>query len=441
MKRQGESRPSCTVSRAWRGRRGRCALLLSIFFLGATAADAQRLSTGLGLRVNEEPTIEDRFEDQIAGSGGYRAGGFLLRGQLSEELGWDDNVFVTNDKQGALASVTGGAASASSNWQRHQAFLGANAAFLALPRFPDQNAWVGNVLTGGRLDVTRDFQVGMDVLAGRQIDQRGDPDSIGAAAVPVIYQRYRVEPWLAANTGRFTHSASVQAETTVYENTEDANGASINLAAKEYEQVRGGYRLGYAYRPPFETYFRIEALDRSSTNNAGIPNQNFNIYGAAAGATVPITPVIAVLGELGVQYTTNDNPVIPDATVPTVGLSVMWEPTRSLRLEARAIRDFSASVVTGALQGSPGYIRTVVGLRAVSEIRHGLVATADAFFLHRDFIDDDTIQQGYGIDIGLRYALGRGIFVGAAYLYRYEENDSQISYSRNLFLTRISKSF
>lgn len=416
--------------------------LAALVALAAPEAGAQQRLSRERLVVDpESSTIGQRFSSEFASPGVMRLGTFNLRGLITEDVAYDDNVFATKNKRGDFISLTGGGARLQSDWQRHAAYAGVNAGYFAFARFTDQDEWLGTATTGGHLDVSRDLRLGFDLSAGRLVDQRGDPDSINNAAQPVIYNLYRIEPWAEATTGVFKHQLAVQGETTTYFNAETSTGQPINLAAQEYAQVRAGYRIGYIYFDPHELFARASVQDRRSTNDAGVSRQNFSIYSAEVGAAFQVSPLVTAFLAGGLQHVTNDNPAISGTDVPTIDLRIAWEPTRTLRLEARAVRDFASSVVSGFTINSPGYIRMLAGLTAITEIRHGLLGTAGAYVINRDYIDSDTNQQVYGFDLGLRYAVGQGWALGANYLWRYESQDYDYTYSRNLFLARITKTF
>jgi len=419
----------------WAGAAAACAV-----FAGVAPASAQRYQGGDLVLSTERDTMSGRFSD-VARPTVIRMGSFLLRSFLSQEIGYDDNVFSTRDKRSDFTYTTAGGTLLQSDWKRHQVYTTANAAYVGFARFTEENTWVGDVAGGGFVDVTSDVKVGVDVSAARLIDERGDPDSINRAAEVTTYQRYRAEPWLTARTGRFTHVVAVQGETVNYPNATANNGQTINTAAKEYEQVRAGYRLGYRFLDPHEIFVRVENWDRNSTNDAGIPNENFTVQSGQAGITARVTPVIAVLAAAGLSHVENDNPVIPSADVFTYELRALWQPMRTLQLEARAQRDFASSIVTAFAQGSPGYVRSVYGLRATTEIRQGFIGFVDGFYLTRDYIETDREDKVWGFDVGLRYALGNGLVAAASWLWRNEESNGQLTYNRNLILARLSKSF
>ena len=407
---------------------------------GSVPAQAQRYETGPTTVPLSSPTIEDRFSD-MSETSRIRMGGFLMRAFLGQDIGYNDNVFASQNKRGDFTYVSGGGGTIQSDWKQHQAYATVNAAYVGYARFSEENDWVGNAATGGYVDINRDIRAGFDVSAARLIDQRGDPDSINAANGAVTYQRYRAEPWITAETGRFNHTLAAQGETTNYPNATRNNGSTINLAAKEYEQVRVGYRLGYRFLDPYEAFVQVSSWDRNSTNDAGIPNENFTVKTLAGGIAARITPVIGFTAAGGIQHVTNDNPVIPSADVPTYDLRLIWEPMQTLRLEARATREFASSVVTAFVQGSPGYVRNIYALRATSEIRQGLVGFADGFYLVRDYIDSPQIDHVWAFDVGFRYALGNNLVAGATWLWRNETTNGNFVYNNNIVLARISKSF
>lgn len=389
-----------------------------------------------------EPTIEQRFDAQwrAAGIGSF---GLVLRPFVTQEIGFDDNVFSTRRgvrKDGVSISTAG--ATLAPRLDRHALSVGGSASLIRLLENTGENTWAGQAFVAGRLDLRDDLQLGIDAVSARVVEERGNPESLAGAGGPIVALRHRAEPWLRAETGRFVHRAAIELQHVTYFDVPAASGGrAFNLAGREYEQAGAAYRLAYRYVDEDEIYMRLAAFERRALNRAGAATRNLAGGSAALGISGQITPVVSGVAAFGVQRIAFDDPRIGDADVATTELRLSYEPRRWLRFDARYLRDFAESIVATADDSSAGYVRSVVALRATAEVRSDLIASAEVLRVERRYLDIARNEKLDGVDLGLRYALASGLFLGGSYAFRRESRDGQRQFTRNVLFTRLTRAF
>lgn len=388
-----------------------------------------------------EPTIEQRFDAawSTAGLGGF---GLVLRPFLTQEIGFDDNVFSTRRGTRAdIVSITTGGATLAPRLDRHAVSIGASASLLRLLENTRENTWTGHAHASGRLDLHNDVQLGLDAVSARVIEERGSPDSITGAAEPMIALRHRAEPWLRATTGRFTHRFGIEGQRVTYGDIAAINGGRIKLAARDFEQAGASYRLGFLYLDEDEIFVRVAAFDRRAVDPAGRAARDLDGASATLGIAGRLTPLLSGVAAFGVQRIGFDDPRITDATVATAELRLSYEPRRWLRLDARFLRDLAESIAATTTDSSAGYVRNVFALRASAELRSDLLATVEAVRIDRRYLGLARDETLLGFDLGLRHAVASGLFISTAYAFRREQRDGQRQFTRNVLFTRLTKTF
>ena len=391
------------------------AVLTSLGAGTSYAAEAPDLGTEAGLKMTDmRGNVRDRARpgyDAI----GIRAGAFTVYPQASVGVKYDDNIYATDT--GTKSDVITELASSVfvySNWSRNALNFQAGVKKGLYKSHSGENNLDWNVGTNGRIDVTRNTQLNGALSYQKLHEDRGNPNSPGAASEPVPYTLLTGSVGLDQRFNRMTASLTGTYNEYNYDNVDSTTGVFIlqdDRDRKEYDQ---SLKIGYDVSPDTNVYVRgtlnqrkydlhppVVAVNRDSKGYAAVVGSAFRLSNLAQGGVY-----------IGYQSQDYDSAAFSDETGLSYGANVEWYVTPLMTVTLNA-----DSTINETVTAASGYLSQSVGLRVDHELLRNLLLNANVGYQNDDYSglnrEDDIVSAGFGA----QYFLNRNFSVDFGYSY------------------------
>jgi hypothetical protein len=263
---------------------------------------------------------------------GIRAGSFLLFPSLDL-----NGAYSTNPERvpgGATPSpyiVAAPELRVQSDWERHSLtadISGSWTQYTANDLLPSLNTPYMNSKIDGRVDVSRDTQINLQLRGIIGTDNPGSPNnSAGLAQLPVNFDTGETVG-ITQQFNRLTMTFKGTFDRATYDPSLLTNGTLSSNADRNFDQYAGIGRIGYELDPGFKPYVEFEGDERvhdEQFDRNGLQRDSVGISGKAG---VAVNLFGSLTGEMAVGYV---NRVYRDPTLPNVGGviedgALIWQP-------------------------------------------------------------------------------------------------------------------
>lgn len=329
-----------------------------------------------------------------------RLGTFLVRSEAEIGLTYSDNVFATsNNTESGLVGVAGVRASGDTNWSVHG--LGFDVAAFRNEYF-DQDSESNNDLLArlrGRLDVTRQFQLGGGVFVENRAEPRTDFVNGFGADAPIEYTRHGVYADASYTNDRFRWYNRVAYTDADYENGRQiGTGLPIDQSYRDSSTLEGFSRVSYALSPDLAVFTQASYTQRDYDTTqilGGVPrSRDSKGYTVAAGVDFELQTLIR--GDIAVGYLneTKDDSFFSDVSGLSIDGRLQWFPTQLTTVGFEAGRQV---VDVGAID-SPSATMTRLGARVDHELRRNVIVSG--FVRSFNYEYEDTDREDDNLEIG-----------------------------------------
>lgn len=342
-------------------------------FLGAVSAPA--------LAASHDAAAAQRNVSQRARPAydplGVRAGGFLVFPTVEMGVASDDNIYRSSEQEttDGIRSI-GPRLLGVSQWRNHELELdvGANASFFDEAEEEDATNWFASL--GGRLDVSRVAWIRANVVARELREERGDPNSPGTAARPVLREMLsaRIEAFRRVN--RLAFGVEGHYEDIAHEDSVDAEtGRTLIQNDRNRGEGEGSARLGWELAPGYEAYLRGTRYVRRYDRLQGQDRYDRDSDGTAVVAGVRLDVGAVLYTDVFAGYrkqSYDEDERLPTAEGVTYGGTLTWNitPLTTIRSGARRTVDEST------LGRASGYVASALELTVDHQLRHNLLIGA-----------------------------------------------------------------
>jgi hypothetical protein len=407
---------------------------LSAFAPGAFAQE-NPFERNRYVSVTERPQPE--FDQQP-----LRAGAFRLTPSLGLGAEYTDNVYAQNQGEEDTILVVRPELDVQSDWSRHA--LGAS--FTAEARqFLEQDSENTEAYQGvvrGRLDVVRDFWIGGQALAGRQVEMRFAPAAVSRAAEPVEYDVFGLNLDSQLRGGRTQLDVGLGLFESDYEdvpvipdNNPATSDAPLEQDFRDVTETWVRARGSYAVSPDVAVFVqsRYATLDYDlaalSPNPSGPPtvlDRDATRWSAQIGASFELQRPFRGDIALGFFNEDKESPVFRDFDGFSIEGRLQWFPTQLTTVTTSASR----GAYDPGLFNSASATQTIVGVRADHELRRNVLVFADTRYVLTDFQDIDREDNQFDISLGVGYKLNPNARIEAGFTRRTIESsgfDAELS--------------
>lgn len=391
-----------------------------------TSAGAQDLE----IVDNRNVSVRDRARpgyDPV----GVRAGAFTVFPEASVTGTFNDNIFATDtNTESDFITTLAARVSAASNWSRHSLNLRAGLAQQLYADNNDEDRFDWDVGGDGRIDITRDTNIGAGLSYAQLHEDRGAPNAIGLAAEPTEYSLFRANVGLNHRFNRVTTGVGATYANYDYDTVPLIGGGTLNQDFRDREEYTQFVRLGYDVSPDTNVYVRgtLNQREYDQKPPAVALNRDSDGYAVVGGADFRLTNLAQGGVYVGYQTQDYDDPTLPEIDGLAFGANVDWFVTTLTTVRFEAASSIEETIAAGA----SGYTDNSAGIRVDHELMRNVILGGSASFANQNFEgiarDDDVVRAGLGVD----YLLNRNFSLRLG--YDYTDRDSSVTgldYTRN----------
>lgn len=371
---------------------------------------------------------------------GVRVGSFVLLPQLSEGLGYDNNILAT--KNGRLSSFlvnTRGSVQANSDWSRDS--LGANITVNDV-RYPQQDTQSYTNVTasvGGSLDIGRDkATLAYSHFSLHQLPS--DIDNVGITE-PIPFQVDTVRSGYRTEFGRISVSPYFDFTSYRFDNVTTASGTVQNEEVNNRNNYSGGVTTGYEFSQNRRALLVVQSgTNQYATPTASTPNDaGFSIL---AGLDYTADAVFRYRFLVGYGYrsysTYSSTPLITSRSAPIAEASAIWAPTGLTTITATLSRRIEDSLTAGVV----GYTYTQARVVVDHEYRRDILLEGVANYQYAEYTNTSDPQTIATFGGNVQWLLNRNARVVASNYFSLGKSTGNTtgqynlsgSYTRNIAL-------
>lgn len=384
-------------------------------------------------------TVTDRHRPDFDPKG-INLGGFTLLPVLGVKGVYDDNILASDTaERDDYIAIFQPEVTLKSKWSQHSLQVSAAGEIAKYESNSNEDYEDFRIGGSGRIDVTRDMNIGASISYAAEHESRSSPDDPGG-----------VEPTeidVLTPTARFFNrwnrvSLTVDGRAAIYDYKDAvaAGGATIDNDDRDRNRYNTSVRLGYQFVTEYEGFIR-GSYNKISYDDA-VDSSGFNRdsdgYEIVAGARIDIGGKL--FGDVfgGYRRQDYDDPSLAPIDGATYGGALTWNVTGLTTLKASVTR----SIVETTQVGASGYFSTEFRGSVDHELLRNLILGGYGSFTINDYEgngrDDDDIDVG----VYVRYLMHRNLYLSAS--YSYEQRESNIvgaDFEKNVFMVRLSTQF
>lgn len=405
--------------------------LFAVILMQAASAEAQVVSTRIFDTTipitydrGRNESVVDRPRPAWAPIG-FRLGGVVLNPFLDVSLGYDDNVYQTeNDEKGDGLLTVAPRLVLTSDWSRHALNLDAGGTFVRYfdesPR--DEDGWtVGGT---GRLDIGRG-----SITAGARTSHIYESQLTGAS-VPDARSSIPVQASIFKILGdmkfaRFRTVATVDHSIYDYQTVQLLNGTFYDQADRDRKITRAIGQVEYGITPDAGVFVRAGYTDTDYRNiqQVGAINRDSHEWRFLSGLTMDVTALLR--GSVGVGYVKRRYlaPGLPDVKGFSLDAKLEYFPTDLTTVTLTGRRQVEDSI----LGGSSGYFNNGVAMRIDHELLRNLIVNAGVDYEHDDYKGIDGSATILRMSGGGQYQANRLIWFNGNLAYGRRTSDNALN--------------
>lgn len=362
---------------------------------------------------------------------GVHAGAFTVFPRASVSESYSDNIYATdNNEVDDFITTLAGSVAVNSNWSRHALNLNAGVSQYIYADHSGENRLDWNIGADGLIDVTRDTQLHGGLTYSQLHEDRGDPNSPGAADEPTEYTLLDGNAGIDQRFNRLTARLSGGYSKYDYDDVESTAGALIDQDNRDRTQYEESLRFGYDVSPDTNVYLQgtlnqrdydleppVVGFTRDSDGYATVIGSDFRLSNLMQGGVY--------VGYMSQSY---DNSAFSDVSGVSYGANVEWylTPLTTVTFDAASTVEETTTV------GASGYLQQEVGVRIDHELMRNVLVNGQVSYASDDYegVDrtDDTVRAG----LGLQYLVNRNFTFGLGYDFTNRDSDAAgVDFTRN----------
>ena len=369
---------------------------------------------------------------------GVHAGAFYLYPAVELIGGYDTNPSQSPDGKGARVFTVQPELRVQSDWSRHElkADLRGSYNWFSPDQTPSLSRPYFNGKIDGRVDVTRDTRIDLEMRGLVSTDNPGSPNlQAGLAKLP-IYTSFGGSAGLGQRFNRLDLSIKGDVDRTVYQSSELTDGSTVSNDDRNYNQYGGRLRGGYELMPGVVPFVEIEADTRKHDLNVdsfGFQRDSNGVTGKA-GTTFELRGFLT--GEVALGYTKREyeDPRLQDIGGLIGNASLVWTASALTTVKLSGTTTVSESTIPDV----SGALSRDVALQVDHSFRRWLIGTVKFGYGNDDYVGLDRDDNRYTAGIGLTYKLNRSLQIKGEIDHNWlRSNQSGNNYDETLFLIGI----
>lgn len=411
-------------------RRGMCCAAGVLSGFGATSALAQE-----SLMI--QPVLPDDFDrgrnisvvdrprpdyDPL----GINVGSFIVRPRVQADLGYTDNVFLTEnnrakDGYAALSPFV----SASSDWSRHQVSARVGATFRRYFDETDRDENSYNLGLLGRFDVNPSIALTGEAQHSRLYESplNGETDSPIAALSKYDRSFFGARAEYRAGQGRAT--LSVDHTVFNFKDIDFGNNIVVDQTDRDRDVTRLTGQVEYAFTPSLSVYGQgsYEETDyQRALLNSLDPNRDSNAFRIIAGFNFDLAGLAR--GTVGAGYVRRDfkSGFYKTISGPSIEakLELFVTELTTVTFQARRI------IADAAISNTAGFFDNRGSVRVDHELLRNLILNLQGEVAYIDYFDNPLDTTLYRVAGGGRYLINRSFSLEANLGYSNRSSEAAV---------------
>jgi hypothetical protein len=340
---------------------------------------------------------------------GTRLGSFVLRPQIDEGLGYDDNVLGGTTRLGSWILGTHPSLLVNSDWSRNSIGFYLGIDDLRYLNQPQQSRTNWTASLGGTLAVGRDELTVAVAHLGLHQD-RTELDALPTDS-PVAYQVDDVRVGYTIALDRVSITPSVEFSTYRYEST-TILGVPTPQAYRNRDVVQGAVTTRYELMPQRNLLVVIRALGSDYTApQPGQPTRNSTGYQALVGFSDDSDSVWRYRVLFGWEVRNFAASQFGSHQAPLAEAELIWNPSGMTTVTGSLTR----SIEDAAQEGIAGYTYTSARLKLDHEYRRDVLLRLSAGVQSADYLQSGGRSNGFSLGAGVSWLLNRHMRLSADY--------------------------
>ena len=354
---------------------------------------------------------------------GIRLGSFLVYPAVDLSIVFDDNIFEADTTEvDDFAFRVEPQVSVESNFSRHALNFRGQAGNTTFFDEGSENRTDYFLGLDGRLDIVETTNIRGEVSFEEDTEDRGSPDSIGAAVEPIEFSTFRANAALNHNPGRFSATVGGTFNDIDYDDVALLGGGAQNNDDRDRQQYGVFARTGLEVSPGYEVfvlgiYNEIDYDDAVDDFGLNRDSQGFQVEG---GARFEVTNVVAGEAAFGYSKRNYDDPALSTISGLSAEVDVEWYVTRLTTILFGASRRIQETT----LFGSSGYFETAIDVGVDHELLRNVILSAYYRYSNRDYesiVREDDVHEAI---VRAVYLLNRNFSIAGE--YKFETRDTNI---------------
>jgi hypothetical protein len=349
---------------------------------------------------------------------GTRIDGFIVRPQIEEGLGYDDNVFGGASRLGSWILGTHPSLLVNSDWSRDSigGYISADDLhYLDQPQ-QSQTNWTASL--GGTLAVGRD-ELTLAVAHLSLHQDRTELDALPTDA-PVAYQVDDVRAGYTIALDRIALTPSLDLSTYRYDST-TILGVPTPQAYRNRDVLQGAITTRYQLTPERNLLLVVRALGSNYVApQAGQPTRNSTGYQALVGLGDDSDAVWRYRVLFGWEVREFAAAQFGSHQAPLAEAELIWNPSGLTTITGSLTR----SIEDAAQEGIAGYTDTSARLTLDQEYRRNVLLRVSAGVQRADYLQGGGQSNGFSIGAGVTWLLNRHMRLSANYDFTDQRSDS-----------------
>jgi hypothetical protein len=345
---------------------------------------------------------------------GIRAGSFLLLPSIDLSGGYSTNPERAPGNPPSAYGVITPELRVASDWSNHSLtadIVGAYTRYANGQLLPSLNVPFLNAKVDGRVDVTRDTQLNLEVRYLINTDNPGSPNLPAQLARLPLNFDLGDTIGVAQQIGRLSVSFKGTFDRATYNPSQLTDGSTSSNDDRNFDQYAGIGRIGYEIDPGLKPFVEVQAdrrihdqefdingFDRDSKGASVSVGSAFNLFGSLTGEMA--------LGYVERQYQDaaleNINGVIANG-------ALLWQPTALTTVRLGAV----SQIYETTLAGASGEFSRDVNIEVDHAFRYWLIGILKAGYGNDQYVGSTLSDNRYFVSVGGVYKLTREMQMSA----------------------------
>lgn len=367
---------------------------------------------------------------------GLRLGSFQVFPVIDQQIGYDDNPLSRTQGQqrkGALFSRTGVQVQARSDWARHSLSADVQGSYSKFFNITGADRPEGQATVNGRIDVTRDTAILMDLRGAIDTETPGTVNLTGSASERPLTYQYGAGLGVAQRFNRLAVSARVGVDRSSFSDTTLSTGGTLSQEDRNFTQYGLRLRAGYEVTPGMIPFVEVLADQRRrdvQVDAAGFRRDSDGLQ-LRLGTTFELSRILTaevVAGYGGRRYADSR---LRELRGPLFEAGLNWSVSPLTTVRLRGTTEFNETTVAGA----SGAIARRVSLDVTHALLRNLTLTAGVAYTQSNFIGASIKENNLRGTVGAEYSLNRNLVLRASYVHsRSESTQPNSGISNNIYL-------